>query len=347
MRNTLVFFFISLFVLASCINKKQDQSYVKTLEELSLEELDTLAEKYPDSIKILEIYGEKLLEELQGEKALPLLAKAHRLRPKDIHIEQLYASALINRMKRTPSEVETGIEKLLHIVKVDPKNKKAYLDLAIAYNAYNDYENTFKYVNEALRIDPKYRDAYVIKGGTYYQMGNMKLAKSSYETAVQQDAKFFLGYLQLGWIYTETEDYKQALEYFRTAVELDSVSTDALYGVAYSYQMIGESENALEGYRELLEVDSSFYLSYFNQGYIKQYDQQQIDSAVYYYKKSLTLQPEFVKGWHQLGLCYLDNGNKGTALVAFQKALEYNPEYELTLMVMKKYYANYDPTKAK
>lgn len=346
MRISFLFITALAFSLFACKDNNTVSQKV-LIENLSLESLDSLVNKYPDSIPILQVYGSRLLDDLQGDKALPILAKAHRLKPKDIRIEQLYASALINRVQRSTNEIETAIKKLQDIIKVEPKNKKAYLDLATAYNAFQDYENTFKYVNEALKIDPKYRDAYVVKGGAYYQMGNMKLAKSSYETAVQQDHKFFLGYLQLGWIYTETEDYKEALEYFRTAVQLDPTSTDALYGVAYSNQMIGESEAALQGYRDLLAADTNFYLSYFNQGYIKQYDQNEIDSAVFYYKKSLTLQPEFVKGWHQLGLCYLDKGNKETALIAFKKALEYNPDYELSLKVLKKYYANYDPTRAK
>lgn len=312
MRWLLSLFILSFFVFSSCTSKEKEKKE-KPLVELSLVELDSLASKFPDSVKVLQVYGSKLLDDLQGDKALPYLAKAYRLKPSDIRIKQLYASALINRVKKTSSEVENGIDRLLEVVKVEPENKKAYLDIATGYSSFQDFENTFKYVNKALRIDPKYRDAYVVKGGAYYQMGNMDRAKSSYETAVQQDPDFFLGYLQLGWIYTETEDYKHALEYFRTATQLDPKSTDALYGVAYSYQMTGKYEDALQGYRDLLVADSAFYLSYFNQGYIKQYDQNEIDSAVFYYKKSLTLQPEFVKGWHQLGLCYLDKGNKETS----------------------------------
>lgn len=338
--RTLYIALLFLSVIVSCTGNKAERE--KPIEKMSLKELDSLVNKDPENIEYLKIYGSRLLDDLRGDDALPLLAKAYRLNPKDIRIKQLYASALINRIEKNASEVETGIQKLKEIIKKEPGNKKAYLDLATAYSFFQDYENTFKYVNEALRIDPKYRDAYVIKGGTYYKMGNMKFAKSSFETAVQQDPDFFLGYLQLGWLYTETEEYKHALEYFITAVQLESKSTDALYGVAYSEQMLGKSGDALNSYRNLLEVDSAYYLAYFNQGYIKQYDQQEIDSAVYYYKKSLALQPEFVKGWHQLGMCYLDKGNKPTALVAFKKALEYNPEFELTKDILRKNYKNYN-----
>lgn len=329
--------------IVSCTPQKKEEQ--KSMDQMTLIELDSLVNKEPENVELLKVYGSRLLDEFRGEEALPLLAKAYRLNPKDIRIKQLYASALVNRIEKSSSEVETAIKKLKEIIKKEPGNKRAFLDLATAYSYFQDYENTFKYANDALRIDSKYRDAYLVKARTYYKMGNMKLAKSSLETAIQQDPKFFIGYLQLGWIYTETEDYKHALEYFITAVQLENKSTDALYGVAYSKQMLGESEGALEGYRDLLHVDSSYYLAYFNQAYIKEYDQMQADSAIYFYKKAIELQPEFVKGWHQLGMTYLEKGNKETALIAFKKALEYNPEYQLTKDVLIKNYKNYDASK--
>lgn len=331
---------ILISFLVACNNGNKDKNVIP-LNKMSLEKLDSLSNRFPDSVNILKVYGTRLLEDLRGDEALPILAKAYRLNMKDNQLEALYASALINRVNKSTSEVQSGIKLLQDVVKKDPKNKKAYVDMATAYNYFEDYENSFKYVNKALRIDPKYRDAYVIKGGTYYRMGNLKLAKSSYETAVQQDPEFYLGYIQLGWIYTQTEDYTNAKEYFTTALQLNKMSVDAAYGIAYCEQMLNEDEQALHSYRDLLKIDSTYYFAYFNQGYIKQYNQHEIDSAVYYYKKSLALQPEFVKGWHQLGLCYLGQGNKETALIAFNKALEYNPQYELTRKVLKEYYKNY------
>jgi tetratricopeptide (TPR) repeat protein len=339
----LVTFVISLILVVACTEKKTEKA--ETFETMPLEKLDSLINKEPDNVEMLSVYGSRLLDEYRGEEALPVLAKAYRLNSKDIRIKQLYASALVNRMDKTASEVETAIKKLKEIIQKEPRNKRAFLDLATCYSYFEDYENTFKFVNDALRIDPKYRDAYIVKARTYHKLGDMKLAKSSLETAVQQDPNFFIGYLQLGWIYTETEDYKHALEYFTTAIQLEKKSTDALYGKAYSEQMIGESEKALQSYRDLLVVDSSYYLAYFNEAYIKQYDQKEIDSAIFYYKKALELQPEFVKGWHQLGMVYLDKGNKETALIAFKKVLEYNPEFELTKQVLFKNYKNYDASK--
>ena len=95
-------------------------------------------------------------------------------------------------------------------------------------------------------------------------------------------------------------------------------------------QIHGKLEEALKAYRELLQVDQKFYLALFNEGYIKQFEQNQIDSAIYYYTSAIELQPKFVKGWHNLGLCYASQGRKPEALNAFATALKHNPKFEIS-----------------
>lgn len=312
-----------IVTLTACGGKApQDKNTTKNLDSLVL--------LYPDSLPLLITYGSKLLDEYKNSEALPFLAKAYRLDTNNLETRYLYASALVNRLDRTVPDVDASQKLLLSVIKKQPGNKKALVDLASTYTLQGDYDRSFQYVNEALRIDKRYKEAYVLKGMNYRAMGNRKLAKSSFETAVQQDPKFFMGYIQLGWLYTEDAEYKYALEYFRTAAELEPTSSDALYGIAYSLQQLEKYPEALEGYRHLLQTDTSFYLALFNQGYIKQFNQKQVDSAVYFYKSAIEMRPDFVKGWHNLGLCYLEKGNKGTAYTAFIKALEYNPDYEPT-----------------
>ena len=101
-------------------------------------------------------------------------------------------------------------------------------------------------------------------------------------------------------------------------------------------QIHGKLEEALKAYRDLSEVDPTFYLALFNEGYIKQFEQNQTDSAIYYYTSAIELQPKFVKGWHNLGLCYASLGRKPEALNAFATALKHNPKYEISRIEARK-----------
>jgi tetratricopeptide (TPR) repeat protein len=160
---------------------------------------------------------------------------------------------------------------------------------------------------------------------------NRKLAISSYETAVQQDPTFELAYLRLGQLYTEDEKYEIAIEKFRNAVALNPKLADAIYGVAYCDQLLERYKEAEMGYHKLMKVDGKYHLGWFNIGYIKQFHtENQLDSAIIYYQMATDIQPEFVKAWHNIGLCYEDKNDRTRALQSYAKALKYNPNFELT-----------------
>jgi tetratricopeptide (TPR) repeat protein len=298
--------------------------------------LDSLLKLYPDSVPLLIEQGTKFAEAFLMDEALDVASKAFRLDTNNIDARYLYADALNNRPNRNVSDIELAQRHFKYIVKKQPKNKKALISLATTYSQLGDFEKSFQYTNEVLRIDKKYRDAYVLKGSNYLVIGNRELAFSSYETAVQQDPEFYAGYLKLGYMYTEDLKHDLALEYYRTAAELQPKSNDALYGVAYSLQESGKYEEALVAYRHLLEVDNTYYLALYNQGFIKSEYQNQLDSAVYYYRKSVEMEPEFVKGWHNLGVAYFEQKRKPDAARAFATALKLNPDFELTKEAVKK-----------
>ena len=322
------FFSITILVcylLVSCGEKSTNKQTTTSKKE----NLDSLLKLDPNNVDLLVKRGNKYLATYKFYDALTDGAKAYRLDSNNLEARFLYANALNNREERTQVDIENAKQHFLYLIKRQPGNKKIYVSLASTYTQQGDFEKSFQYINEALRIDKKYRDAYILKGTNYLTLGNRKLAKSSYETAIQQDTKFFEGYLYLGYLYSEDND-PLAVEYFRTAATLRPKSTDALYGIAYSLQQQRKFDESLKAYRDLLQADQKFYLALFNQGYIKQFEQNQVDSAIYYYTSAIDLQPKFVKGWHNLGLCYASLGRKPEALNAFASALKYNPKFEIS-----------------
>jgi len=323
MRIILYFTFVVVGFLTSCgESEKNVQAGPKNI--------DSLLVIYPDSVPLLVLKGNKLAGNYQFDEALDFGSKAFRLDSNSIDARFLYATALNNRATRSVKDVELALRHFKYIVGKQPRDTKALVSLAAAFSQLGDFDNSFRYVNEALKIDSKYRDAYILKGSNFLALGKRDLAKSSYETAVQQDTKFFEGFMKLGWMYTEDNQHIFALEYYKTALALEPKSVDAQYGIAYSLQEMQKYNEALAEYRHLLEIDQNYYLALFNQGYIKQFHQNEVDSALYFYESALEMEPEFVKAWHNVGLCYKTKGNKIQALKSFSKALKFNPEYELS-----------------
>lgn len=320
--------FASLIATAKLVGSCGEDTPVQTTSaELNL---DSLLQKYPDSVELLVKQGNHYLDSYMYADALKLGAKAFRLDSTNIEARFLYANAINNMPNRSVVDVDNAQKHFIYVIKHQPQNKKAYISLATTYSQQGEFEKSFQYINEVLRKDKRYRDAYILKGSNYLAMGDSALAKSSYETAVQQDPNFFEGYMALAYLYASDKD-PIALEYFKTAATLKPKSVDALYGIAMTYQEQGKYDEALKGYRALIQADQKFYLALYNQAYIKQCYQYQPDSAIYYYRSALEIEPEFVKGWHNLGLVYAyDKHDKTNALKCFAKALKYNPNFEMS-----------------
>lgn len=288
--------------------------------------VDSLYKAHPDSVPVIIFHGKKALEEYNYELALSDGAKAFRLDSTNVEARILYARALNNREKRNVSQILEAQRLFKYVVQRQPKNKEVLVEYAATFGQMGDFEKAFKIVNQALRLDKRYREAYVLKGSLYLKLNNRKLAKSSYETAIQQDPKFYEGYLFLGSLYEEDRD-SICLQYYLTAVQLRPNSIDAKYALNYAYQHFNHQKDAKAGYREMIKMDPKFEESYFQLGWMKQFQENDLDSASYFYLEAIEVEPRFPEAWYNLGLCYKDKKDKSNALRCFSNALKYNPDF--------------------
>ena len=319
------------FVLSSCENKKALPSETGV-------SLDSLLLKYPDSVNLLVKHGELALNNFKYDIAIADAARAFRLDSSRTDTRMLYADAIsINPVIQNAyvSKAQYHFKKLID---KDPKNVRALVGMARTYSFRQDYDNSFKYINLALKINPKYRNAYVVKGNNYFITGNVKLAISSYETAVQQDPSFYVGHLMLGALYESQKD-PLCIEYYTTASQLQPKNTDVLYSLAYAKQLYSHEKEAAMIYRKMIKLDSTYYEANFQLGYIKQFTDLDLDSALYFYNEALDIEPRHIESNHNMGLIYEKKKDISNALLSYAKVLKDNPDYELTkerVAVLKK-----------
>lgn len=317
-------FILILFVFAiSCQNKGAEPLN----SNLSL---DSLLLKYPDSVNILVKHGELALTNFKYDIAIADAAKAFRLDSSRLDTRMLYADAICNNPAIQNADITKAQFHYQKLIKKEPKNIRALVGMAMTYTLRQDFDNSFKYINRALKINPRYRNAYVLKGSNYRMLGNTKLAISSYETAVQQDPNFYGGYLMLGALYQYEKD-PICIQYYTTATQLQPNNPDCLYALAYAKEIFGQENDAKMIYRKMIRIDSTYYEAYFQLGYIKQFTDLDLDSALYFYNAALDIEPRHIESNHNIGLIYEDKKDISKALLSYAKVLKYNPEFKLTL----------------
>jgi tetratricopeptide (TPR) repeat protein len=315
-----ILFLIGLLILIASCGGNGSKKPQKQLT------IDQLYKKYPDSVAIIIQHGKLMLERYDYEKALQDGAKSYRIQPWNTEARFLYANALNNRAQRTTTDVMSAQKHFKFVVEKQPKNLAALVALATTYAQQGDSEKAFYFINEALRINKKYRDAYILKGSIYLSLGNTKLAKSSYQTAIDQDPEFFEAYVKLGLMYQVERD-PLCIEYFTTATQIRPNNIEVLYNLAYAYQEFDKIPEAQQTYREMLKKDPSFTPPLFQLGWIKQNIENDLDSAVFFYNKTLQKEPRYVEAWHNLGMINELKGEKYQAIQYYRKALKYNPDF--------------------
>ena len=91
---------------------------------------------------------------------------------------------------RQPAALDEGkVQSLLTIIKSDPKNVGAHVQLANTYFDAERYPDAIKWYEEALKLDPKNPDASTDLGVSYYYSGRTDLALKQFENSLKINPK--------------------------------------------------------------------------------------------------------------------------------------------------------------
>ncbi len=112
-----------------------------------------------------------------------------------------------------PADVQKQIAPLLSILKDDPKNLKALIELGNAYFDSAQFDKAIEAYNKALAIDPKNADVRTDLGIMYRRKGNFDRAIEEFKKAAEDDPKHVNSRYNLGIVYLHDKgDLKSAIK---------------------------------------------------------------------------------------------------------------------------------------
>ncbi|KAL4480757.1 hypothetical protein ABPG72_014532 [Tetrahymena utriculariae] len=158
------------------------------------------------------------------------------------------------------------------------------------------------------------------------------------------DQQNYRAYKLLGNIQSEIKEHKEAVESYEKAIMYDQNQTQIYQNLAQEQEQLNNLNEALKYYQKHIEFYPNSVDSLFKIGFLQNGANKDIKKAIYYYKKSIQLQPSNnAQSYKQLGLLYKIQQEyilaKNNLLIAIEQDDSYKDLY-LELSIIEKDYFN-------
>jgi len=190
------------------------------------------------------------------------------------------------------------------------------ISMANLYSTQQKYEDAITLLKRVLEQEPGHRDALTNLALAYEASGQPEAAAAAFEQAVAGnplDADLIFLYAAHHY---KRENYQQAIQLFERILELHPQDVDATANIGSAYLSLAETVR-----KKLLTANDGVYSA---DEIKKMYARAIADykNSIPYLKKALELRPDQPDLWRNLGVAYVNTGERKLGEEAFLKAEE-------------------------
>jgi arylsulfatase A-like enzyme/Flp pilus assembly protein TadD len=228
------------------------------------------------------------------EKALAYFEKAAGLEPNNVQLKISLARSLtgVGQQEKALSICQEILDD--GTITGNPKNAEVLCSVGILLTEMNRLDQALQVLKQATSLDESNPQAWNYLGVVFYRQSDLDQALRAYQKAVELDPRFASAFNNLGTLYLrqflERKNpslMAQAIDAFDRALELDPRLASAYNGRASAFKFSNR-----------------------------------VNEAIRDWKKALELQPEFIDVYFNLGITYLQAGNKSEALRILNRCKE-------------------------
>jgi serine/threonine protein kinase/tetratricopeptide (TPR) repeat protein len=154
----------------------------------------------------------------------------------------LYVAALSRLLEKDP---EGYVKGLREVIRDDPGDKRAIVDLAWFYKDQKKYAQAIPLFDRALEIDPDFGYAMNLKAYTYVEMGQIEKALKTFERYAATQPGDANPLDSMGDLYFRTGKFETAMSKYEQALAIRSEFPSA-WKLAYLHAMRGDYDQALK-----------------------------------------------------------------------------------------------------
>ena len=232
-----------------------------------------------------------------------------------------------------PEEIDEAIDYYNRLLEFGVDNDKIYYELGHLYLKKEDRlhaATAFKLAVDLEPENPYYNNSLAF---AYIKCELYDDAVECYQKAIKinPDSKWTAIVCHaLGAIYGEVHGNFEAAEAtFQAAIALDPENVDVQLSLGDLYMAKGDIDGAIKAYCDTIAIDGENYLSYSKVG-LALWEKDYLEESLVAFHKAIELNPEFDIAQNNIGVVYLDGfGDSKRALGYFETACRLNPNYTL------------------
>ncbi|MBD3290562.1 tetratricopeptide repeat protein [candidate division KSB1 bacterium] len=210
--------------------------------------------------------------------------------------------------------MDQAIASYQKVLEYDPKETQVMLQLGSLYYDLEQYEKTVELMDRILEIEPNNLEAFSQKAFAFDSMGKPDDAFQAYNEALAQNPDNTDLIFNLGRLYYMKKNYREAIDQFMKVLEKSPDDIEATLNIGNAYLSI--AEEYMEPLRAGEEMSDEEFAAKREKA-IENYKE-----AIPYLEKAIEEKADDPALWTNLGVAYINAGEKEKGEAAFQKADE-------------------------
>lgn len=220
---------------------------------------------------------------------------------------------------------QQAIETLNRLIAIDAANTPALLELAYAYYQVKEVEQAIRSYQRIMEVDPTNSSAYWSLGKVYEGLGKREEAKQQYSLATDLDPADHESFYRLGIMANDERNYTKAVENFDKVLAIKPDHKNALIEKAFALYYLGKFSEARTCYNNIILFEPGNAKAEFGLGLTcKQLGE--VSEAISHYKKAIELVATYADAHYNLALIYHEQQAFKEAIHHFSIVVGLEPE---------------------
>lgn len=178
------------------------------------------------------------------------------------------------------------------------------------------------------------QESFLKRGDELYQQEKYTEALNEYKRVLTENPELYLAYERSGRCYSKLDDLDNAIKAFKSMLAKEPQSRETLINLSVVYFQKGEVEAGIKYLNQLDEKSLKDPDLFYKIG-ILLFKKRKIDIAIDYFNQCIILDPNYVDGYYQLALVYLNQANMQEAKKNLEKVIELAPDSEKAAIAKK------------